>query len=318
MILSNQIQLIWLVFVVKIPNHYEIVKAALEAGKHVYCEWPVGSTFEETKELAELAKSKKPGGVVTAVGLQGRNTPALQYIKQLYEEENWFGDIQCVRMTSLTKSSKSTRPSLKEYQEEVHRNASMLNIIGGHELHYIQYCLGDDKFQEISARLTTIQKTLKMEDTGEIVSNKEPDQIMANGILKKSGAVVNVHIGSVAIPPSTDEDSWKMEIYGTKGKIIATTSGMPQITPIKLMGQQLQQGDDELKEMEIPQSILEASKDLPPFGPTTNIGRHYKKMIQAISNGEAFDSDFDTALEAHRLLELIKESNDKGGITIQV
>ena len=102
---------------------------------------------------------------MTAVGLQGRNTPALQYIKQLYEEENWFGDIQCVRMTSLTKS-KSTRPSLKEYQEEVHRNASMLNIIGGHELHYIQYCLGDDKFKEISARLTTVQKTLKMEDTG--------------------------------------------------------------------------------------------------------------------------------------------------------
>jgi predicted dehydrogenase len=28
---------------VKVPHHLEIVKAAFEAGKHVYCEWPLGN-----------------------------------------------------------------------------------------------------------------------------------------------------------------------------------------------------------------------------------------------------------------------------------
>src|SRR5580700_4408732 len=28
---------------VKVPAHLEIVKAAIKAGKHVYCEWPLGN-----------------------------------------------------------------------------------------------------------------------------------------------------------------------------------------------------------------------------------------------------------------------------------
>jgi predicted dehydrogenase len=51
--------------VVRVPSHYEPTKAALEAGKHVYCEWPLGRTTAEAEELARLAEAK---GLVTAVG----------------------------------------------------------------------------------------------------------------------------------------------------------------------------------------------------------------------------------------------------------
>ena len=43
--------------VVRVPSHYAPTKAALDAGKHVYCEWPLGRTTEEAVELAELARS---------------------------------------------------------------------------------------------------------------------------------------------------------------------------------------------------------------------------------------------------------------------
>ena len=49
------------------PNafHYEIAKAALENGKHIYCEKPLTLSAEESSELAEIAKRK---GVVNYVG----------------------------------------------------------------------------------------------------------------------------------------------------------------------------------------------------------------------------------------------------------
>src|SRR5580693_4451212 len=55
--------------VVRVPSHYAPTRAALEAGKHVYCEWPLGRTTAEAVELAALAKT---GELVTAVGLQAR------------------------------------------------------------------------------------------------------------------------------------------------------------------------------------------------------------------------------------------------------
>src|SRR3978361_7259 len=60
--------------VVRVPSHYAPTKAALEAGKHVYCEWPLGRTTNEAVELSALARAKQ---LVTAVGLQARVNPAL-------------------------------------------------------------------------------------------------------------------------------------------------------------------------------------------------------------------------------------------------
>ena len=68
--------------VVRVPSHYAPTKAALEAGKHVYCEWPLGRTTAEAVELAALAKANR---LVTAVGLQARVNPALMHMKEQVE-----------------------------------------------------------------------------------------------------------------------------------------------------------------------------------------------------------------------------------------
>ena len=62
------------------PNcmHYEMAKAALEHGKHVFCEKPLSLSAEQSRELADLAKEK---GVVNYCGFSNimtRQTSTLQ------------------------------------------------------------------------------------------------------------------------------------------------------------------------------------------------------------------------------------------------
>ena len=52
---------------VKVPAHRELVLAALNAGKAVYCEAPLGRTVAEAEEMASAV-----GSLHTAIGPQGR------------------------------------------------------------------------------------------------------------------------------------------------------------------------------------------------------------------------------------------------------
>src|ERR1700719_4583660 len=83
--------------VVRVPSHYEPTKAALEAGKHVYCEWPLGRTTAEAEELARLAEAK---GLVTAVGLQARVNPTVMYMKELVES-GFVGEMMAVHISMI-------------------------------------------------------------------------------------------------------------------------------------------------------------------------------------------------------------------------
>ena len=52
---------------VKVLHHFELATAALDAGKAVYCEWPLGNGLQGAESLAALAKKK---GVLAVTGLQ--------------------------------------------------------------------------------------------------------------------------------------------------------------------------------------------------------------------------------------------------------
>src|SRR5438034_10245330 len=57
---------------VKVPHHFALASAALDASKAVYCEWPLGNGLKEAESLASLAKKK---GVLAVAGLQARSAP---------------------------------------------------------------------------------------------------------------------------------------------------------------------------------------------------------------------------------------------------
>jgi predicted dehydrogenase len=64
------------------PNmlHVELVEAAAAAGKHVFCEKPVGGTPEQTVRAEKAARG---AGVLSGVGYNYRWAPLVQYARQL-------------------------------------------------------------------------------------------------------------------------------------------------------------------------------------------------------------------------------------------
>ncbi len=64
---------------VKVPQHRDIVLEAVAAGKHVYCEWPLGRDLAETREIANAARLRR---VRTVIGLQGRLSPWLNAVRE--------------------------------------------------------------------------------------------------------------------------------------------------------------------------------------------------------------------------------------------
>jgi predicted dehydrogenase len=64
------------------PNmlHVELVEAAAAAGKHVFCEKPVGGTPEQT---VRAAKAARDAGVISGVGYNYRWAPLVRYARQL-------------------------------------------------------------------------------------------------------------------------------------------------------------------------------------------------------------------------------------------
>src|SRR5467141_2354912 len=74
---------------VKVPHHRELVSAALAAGKAVYCEWPLGRDLDDARAMAKLAAEQR---VHSVVGLQGRQAPAVEFVRELLGD-SYVGEV---------------------------------------------------------------------------------------------------------------------------------------------------------------------------------------------------------------------------------
>src|ERR1700736_1650238 len=130
--------------VVRVPSHYAPAKAALEAGKHVYCEWPLGRTTAEAVELAALAKT---GGLISAMGLQARVNPTVMHMKELVEG-GFVGEVMAVHV-SLLREGVLSRPSHRTWQRDAELGANTLQMADRHTVAAMRFVIGD--FRRLSA-----------------------------------------------------------------------------------------------------------------------------------------------------------------------
>src|SRR5438445_3097733 len=124
---------------VKVPYHLELVTAALDAGKAVYCEWPLGNGLKEAETLAALAKKK---GALAVAGLQARSAPSVAYVRDLIRQ----GYVGEVLSTTLIGSGMGWGPTVEPYNAYLNdkkNGATMLSIALGHATDALCHCLGE-------------------------------------------------------------------------------------------------------------------------------------------------------------------------------
>jgi predicted dehydrogenase len=279
---------------VKVPHHHEIVIAALNAGKHVYCEWPLGADVEQAEEMVELASAR---GVRTMVGLQARGAPSVMHAHQLIAD-GWLGRVVSATMSQFGSGLLQTRAPDGVWRADRANVAHTLSIAAGHALDAFCWCVG--AFQEVSANVDTLAPEWLLEGGGTIPVSA-PDYVALTGKLA-GGAAASVTVASTPWHGS----GFRMEVYGTEGTLVASASGQAQATGWRLQG--ARHDDKELHDLDVPAELRWIPPEV-PAGTPVNVAQMLRRFAEGIHSRTEAQPTFAVALANHRLLDAIERSS---------
>jgi predicted dehydrogenase len=284
---------------VKVPHHLELATAALEAGKAVYCEWPLGNGLAEAETLAALARSK---GVLAVAGLQARSAPAVAYICDLISG----GYVGEVLSTSLIGSGMGWGPTVEPYNvylNDKKNGATMLSIAVGHATDALCYCLGE--VSELSATMAVRRKSFTIEKTGDTLPMTSDDQVGIIGTLE-SGAALSVHYRG----GYSRGTNLLWEINGTNGDLQVTSDGgQPQLFELTVRGGSGAQSG--LNVLPVPEQY-QKSPSPQDSGPAVNVAHAYARFARDYREGTHLSPTFDDAVTRHRMLNAVETAARTG------
>src|SRR5881398_2088236 len=285
---------------VKVPHHRDLVSSALAAGKHVYCEWPLGRDLDDARAMAALAAKR---GVRTVVGLQARQAPAIEFVQELLRD-GYVGAVLSTTMVGLSVPGDVVgQPNA--YMLDKTNGANVLTIAVGHSLDLLNYVLGE--FADLSAVSDLRRPLITIEETGEQIVKTAPDQIAVIGTLT-CGATASIHVRE-AVAGGT---GFLWEINGTDGTLrITAEEAQPQIFPLTVAGAQ---GRNEPAELAVPAALTQKWPALTGLegAPAYNVGRVYAAFAADIDNGTHTVPDFADAVRRHELIAAIGRSAVSG------
>ncbi|WP_026115791.1 Gfo/Idh/MocA family protein [Nocardiopsis kunsanensis] len=280
------------VVAVKVPHHRELVKAALDAGKGVLCEWPLGNGLAEAEELADLASSR---GLPNAVGLQARSNPALAYIRDLVAD-GYVGRVLSTTVVGTGQAWGAYTDPRNRYLLDPANGATLLTIPFGHTFDGVASVLGEPeelRVEQAQRRTSTVDR-----ETGERVPMSSPDQVVASGCLP-GGAVATFHYRG----GSSRGTNFRWEINGTEGDIVVTApTGHLQLAPISLWGAR---GDEtEPAPLTVPGPYV----GVPSLDPVSDsaaysVAHAYRQFREDLRTGTSLVPDFAHGVRRHRSLE---------------
>lgn len=204
------------------PNsmHFEMAKAALEHGKHIFCEKPLSLSAEESKILADMAKAK---GVVNYCGFSNVMNPANQYVKDLVQLGK-LGRIMRVHATyDQDMLLDSSIPIAWRHINKL-AGSGALGDLCSHLLSVFQMILGDiDEVIGIDS-IVVNERPVKMGSSE--MKQVENDDIISFLVKYKNGIIGDISSSRVA---TGRKNYFYYEIQGTEGTVMYDLERMGEV-----------------------------------------------------------------------------------------
>lgn len=273
---------------VKVPEHREIVLAALAAGKHVYCEWPLGRDLAEAQEMAHAVT---PASHV-AIGLQALSAPAVRQAAELVAQ-GAIGAPKTLRVFSPTAGWGAEAPPHYAYLQDRRNGATLETIAGGHTLAAVEAIVG--AYTQVDARASILRPTVRIAGSGDVVARTCADHMMLLGV-HESGCVSTLEVAG-----GTPRTPFLLELTGESGwlRITGAHPGGYQVANLSL---------------ETSVNGLAAPAPSAPQleGAPANVAEAYARFAADIAAGARTVPGFEAAVRLARLLDLIEEASRTG------
>ncbi len=267
---------------VNVPAHRDLVLGALAAGKHVYCEYPLGRDGAEGEMLAEAARR---AGVHTAIGLQLRTNPAACQAREMITS-GAIGRVLNARILSTTMAFGPETERAMAFSEKAENGVTLPTVQGAHTLDLAIAVLGG--FADLSALASTQFKQVSVEGKGgtTMQARTTPDYL---AVLARLEDGVPVAIEVVGGYPA-DATPFRFEIAGEKGALVLE-GGAPRGVQSGML-RLLVDG----KEQHLPAALVTEPET------AGNVAGIYAALRNDILNGTRIAPDFEHAVRLTRLV----------------
>lgn len=194
------------------PNylHREQVLAALEAGKHVYCDKPLAMNAAEAEQMANAANK---AGTTCQVTFHLRYSPAILRAKQLVDE-GFLGDITAFRAAYLHAGYVDPNRPISWRTDKEKAGGGALVDLGSHVLDLLRHLMGD--FVRVRAELRTIIKERPISVGSDEKAPVTVDDVALVELELPGGVIGTMEVSRVA---TGAQDDMRLEIHGAKGAV---------------------------------------------------------------------------------------------------
>jgi predicted dehydrogenase len=302
---------------VRPDTHHRVVMPALRAGKHVYCEHPLGTTTAQAQEMYELAQAK---GVRTAVGHQMHYEPAVLQMAELVRE-GYIGRPLAFNIHYLASSYIAPRPSHRQWLFTAEAGGHPAYRTG-HKLERLTAVLGLD-VSSVCADMAVLVPERPNLDGGAPLSNTQVDNV--NYLLRLGRDVM----GTLQVCLTAWFGlGWGFQVYGTEGMLMLgvrdagdrnTVKGDPNAGELKLFGAHAD-GATIASKPTAPELLQRAFREIPPADrhcyvqgiergrATFAVAQMWHAFARAIREGGPFAPSFREQLKMHYVWDATEQS----------